>query len=499
MPILMANDTRAALQADARQCDSRSLCFDRLAEPDAKEKEREAFFIRACGKPAHEHKAKAWLPFVNSLETQQGGKSLFALLQARLILNASGGVMENAGLSLDRFGQPFIRGSAAKGCARRRAIQHLLDEREAGKSVPELVSLLVTLAFVFGWGKEDWKLKEDYRLAPRRNETDEMRRERWTQEWEAKRSDFAYACGDTLWPEVETAVRAELACRFLGRDDVSKRDWLALLGHFAGAVSFLPAYPLARECWAETPRQDLELDVLTCHHPLYYGPEPDQHREPDKWQRWQEHRSAPDTEEPKPVFFPTVAPGLVFVFCLIPSVRCATSHLDQARNWLADGLAELGLGGKTAAGYGWFDTSKEFQERVGESLDRVAKAKAAEQERRIEEQNVQRQAAERRRAAEETARLTAGMSVEEKTAFDIKHQWPLEKLKSAIERGKFGSLPPEQKIAIYSLLREGHGNLWADIKHAANSPDARKKDRERWAHTAQQLYQMAKERKEKMP
>jgi CRISPR type III-B/RAMP module RAMP protein Cmr6 len=158
--------------------------------------------------------------------------------------------------------------------------------------------------------------------------------------------------------------------------------------HFAGTVSFLPAYP------HHLPANDLELDIVTCHHPRYYRADPDM-------------PVALDIEEPNPVVFPAVAAGVVFQFAILPIHRawlglvgqvsdltvpgvsdsvgtpggiasaaptnkagsqgpeasatgrpevCSTAArlLTRAREWLRQGLETFGLGAKTAAGYGWF-------------------------------------------------------------------------------------------------------------------------------------------------
>src|SRR5208282_3126445 len=98
-----------------------------------------------------------------------------AQLQSRLMVNMAGGVMENAGLCLDRFGLPYIPGSAVKGCARRMAIQRLIEVE-----LPSVKSdLLIQIALAFGWGEQDWSSeKTDGRF----------------------KSDFAYAAGSDLWP-----------------------------------------------------------------------------------------------------------------------------------------------------------------------------------------------------------------------------------------------------------------------------------------------------------
>jgi len=109
------------------------------------------------------------------------------------------------------------------------------------------------------------------------------------------------------------------------------------LPNFAGAVSFLPAYPRV------SPVPDLELDVVTPHHQKYYGANAEL-----------EMPVALDTENPIPVVFPAVAAGHIFAFAVIGKDR---DLVQKAREWLRGGLQIFGIGAKTAAGYGWFDCS----------------------------------------------------------------------------------------------------------------------------------------------
>lgn len=104
-----------------------------------------------------------------------------------------------------------------------------------------------------------------------------------------------------------------------------------LLGHRDGSgdLVILPAYP------AKWPR--LLLDVVNCHHQKYYG---SSQREP-----------AIDHEAPVPVYILAVAPETPFVFRMT-SRSGAHERLDQAMRWLAQGLDFLGIGAKTAVGYG---------------------------------------------------------------------------------------------------------------------------------------------------
>ena len=64
----------------------------------------------------------------------------------------AGGVMENAGLCLDRFGLPYLPGSAVKGCARRAATHALVETTSA----EDKAELLFNLCLVFGWADADW-------------------------------------------------------------------------------------------------------------------------------------------------------------------------------------------------------------------------------------------------------------------------------------------------------------------------------------------------------
>jgi hypothetical protein len=170
-------------------------------------------------------------------------------------------------------------------------------------------------------------------------------------------------------------------------------------GHFAGAVSFLPAFP------CRVPPKDLELDILTCHHPHYYSQSKD--------------RSgrllmpvALDVEEPNPVVFPAVAPGTIFEFALLPlrgernSVAQPGKTLcDIARDHLRQGLEIFGLGAKTAAGYGWFEASEEFMGRflAEQQMQAEAETQRLKQEREAAEAKAREQAEkdekERRRAS----------------------------------------------------------------------------------------------------
>jgi CRISPR-associated protein Cmr6 len=121
-----------------------------------------------------------------------------------------------------------------------------------------------------------------------------------------------------------------------------------------GAVTFLDALP------ADFPK--LEVDIINVHHKEYYenkGESP-----PGDW------------EDPNPVYFLAVAPDVPFTFRL--HARDAQA-LNDAEQWLKMGLQELGAGGKTSAGYGFF-SEQTAKERSKKLMDAV---RQAEKERRV--------------------------------------------------------------------------------------------------------------------
>lgn len=105
--------------------------------------------------------------------------------------------------------------------------------------------------------------------------------------------------------------------------------------HQQGDVIFLDAYAIA------PPR--LEVDILNPHFPDYYR-DP-KNNLPTEWQ------------SPNPVNFLTIGVGReekdkpIFQFALAARLSPA---LQLAQEWLERGLEQLGFGGKTASGYGYF-------------------------------------------------------------------------------------------------------------------------------------------------
>jgi CRISPR type III-B/RAMP module RAMP protein Cmr6 len=131
-----------------------------------------------------------------------------ATLGARMMVNLAGGVVENAGIALDRcFGMPLIPGSAVKGITR---VQALWEIHEANGD--EKRRLLRLAMLLFGYGAHDL------------------------------RGDFGWAGG---------AREVQALAEEIGAQD------------FKGCACFLPAYP--------TTASTLVVDMVNPHYPNYYG------------------------------------------------------------------------------------------------------------------------------------------------------------------------------------------------------------------------------------
>jgi CRISPR-associated protein Cmr6 len=394
-------------------------------------------------------KLPVWRSFALALAgSADSGNILFARQEGRLLINLAGGVFENGGIALDRVsGVPFIPGSAVKGCARRTAIA-ALHEWVSGELDPsddtnllspavgetaDVDEMLFQICLVFGWGDMEWKGREDYR--------DE-------QEWQKKRSDFAWACG-AHWADMRSRVSSRLCIR-LGIDPKDPTSPWKSLPLFAGSVSFLPAYP-----WEGNPK--IDLDVVTCHHGEYYKGN-------------ESFADAPDTEEPVPVIFPAIAPGLIWVFLVSSGSRAEVGQSGLARSWLATGLNSFGIGAKTAAGYGWFDTSEGVGAEVRGKIQNDLKNSKALAERRSAEEKQKKEQEARQREREAKASATKDMSPDEVADWEVgqfSQEQFVAKLKSFFKEPKKGGPSDFEKAAIVRALKGPRFTIWQDFKGKA--------------------------------
>ena len=112
-----------------------------------------------------------------------------------------------------------------------------------------------------------------------------------------------------------------------------------------GAVAFLGALPTR---WPE-----LAVDLVNPHTPRYYA---DQAKAPESLKKkgGRKGRIASPVENPIPSPFLVVAPMVSFRFWIRPVARVEFTPEDRLYvwQWLEAGLAYLGVGAKTAAGYG---------------------------------------------------------------------------------------------------------------------------------------------------
>ena len=361
MPTLLI-DTTNVLGGDALPiCDSRSLRLTRYASPELKEKPRQAYLAKVVSSPRHDEALKSWHTWLTSTAQPT---LIQARLEARLLINMAGSVLENAGLNIDRYGTAYIPGSAVKACARRAALAALHQWCETNEKTttsddvltPACASftapsdLLFAILRVFGCTDLEW---QDF-------DTEDN-----------DGNDLAWACAKQ-WPTLRDTTRAALNAT-TGNTDEAKPTR-------RGTVAFLPAYPNKR------PLADLELDVLTSHHQKYYsGDLP----------------IATDTENPIPVYFPAVAARAEYTFALLPVGHLDATLLGHAKSWLTTGLTVFGLGAKTAAGYGYFtDITQETTEtQIKENARIKAAADEAAAKARQEAELIARKASNAARAA----------------------------------------------------------------------------------------------------
>jgi CRISPR-associated protein Cmr6 len=138
-------------------------------------------------------------------------------------------------------------------------------------------------------------------------------------------------------------------CRALARLTGKESHIAELLGNsyddefpFQGDIVFLPAYP------EKVPA--LEIDVITNHHQDYYGASPEKRcyslcNDKDKWP------SPMDIESPIPVFHLAISEGQIFTFRFF-SISQNKENEERIFALLVEALQELGIGARTAVGYG---------------------------------------------------------------------------------------------------------------------------------------------------
>jgi len=125
----------------------------------------------------------------------------------------------------------------------------------------------------------------------------------------------------------------EIKCSF-GSED---KEPQAIMNNIQGGVIFLDGFPKA------FPK--LIVDIMNPHYSEYY----------------QGEKPPADYLNPSPIYFLAIEKGAQFSFSLVAKEEALLSKVAQ---WLKKGLIELGIGGKTNVGYGY------FEECQSEEMDR---------------------------------------------------------------------------------------------------------------------------------
>jgi CRISPR-associated protein Cmr6 len=157
---------------------------------------------------------------------------------------------------------------------------------------------------------------------------------------------FAYLPGSGIKGMARAYARNVAGARQADMEAVFGKDTTRQEQGWAGGVVFYDALPVG---WPK-----LVVDIVNSHHGKYYrgeGP-------PEDW------------EDPVPVNFLAVAPGTEFEFRVAARRRSseAAGLLELAQGWIDGGLAWLGAGAKTNAGYGRFTTGAELPAESGRTV-----------------------------------------------------------------------------------------------------------------------------------
>ena len=174
-----------------------------------------------------------------------------------------------------------------------------------------------------------------------------------------------------------------------------------------GGFAFMDVYP------EEVP--DIVVDIMNPHHGAYY--------------RGESREGPVETESPVPIKFLAVEKGFVFKFrgfFLTPEAQVYRIQLMEAFNFA---MTELGLGAKTAVGYGRFEnildnTESLIQDIANRKAEDLKRAQQKRERRKIQEK-LAREAAETAKIA---AEKEAARKVEEakKEALEAEYQKSLE-------------------------------------------------------------------------
>lgn len=113
--------------------------------------------------------------------------------------------------------------------------------------------------------------------------------------------------------------------------------------------------------------QPFQLDVITVHHPKYYNSS-------------EKDRAFPtDFDDPTPIAFLSVRPDTKFCVALSSNSAASSEWLHLAAALLKYALENIGLGGKTNAGYGYFNVTlpEKVKSKVEQAQELLEQKRAA--------------------------------------------------------------------------------------------------------------------------
>lgn len=162
----------------------------------------------------------------------------------------------------------------------------------------------------------------------------------WVEQWEEKNIDsekiktIKRIFGSATEKKEPPAVSSEPAPEPVSELSAEEKE-----AHEVGSVIFFDALPVKPVV--------LEADIMTPHYGPYYANPKDTSVAPGDW------------HSPTPIPFLTVAPEQEFLFAIAPRTPDAARDVELVSRWLTEALAWIGMGAKTALGYGRFQPNRD--------------------------------------------------------------------------------------------------------------------------------------------
>jgi hypothetical protein len=156
----------------------------------------------------------------------------------------------------------------------------------------------------------------------------------------------------------------------------------------------------------------------------------------------------------------------VFAFCVRAGRGIDATFANQAVTWLRNGLEQFGIGGKTSAGYGWFDCSKAIQDLGVQRLedDRQARRRRQESEERTRHQ------AEAIAKAAQAKRATEGMDDDQKADFEVAQLTEAQfggRLENFLQRDSREQHAMVRALRLNPDAPNSRGRFWDSLKEKA--------------------------------